>query len=192
MIHLMAEDGFAKNVPDSPLCSTLVVCDALMPTSHTPSPFTLVPLTPGDAAAVSHLEERCFPTFWSAEQYAKELQTPYLDGWGAFVEQDDRKVLAGYIVCSHVADMWEIVNIAVDPAWRCKGIASRLLETALQDARKKHSISCSLEVRRGNRPARALYARAGFVQAGIRKNYYAETGEDALVLVLDLSASPTL
>lgn len=191
MISDYGKSGFAEILPDSPLCSTFVVCDALMPTSHASLPFTVVPLTPADAVAVSRLEERCFPSFWSEEQYAKELQSPYLAGWGAFVEQDGRKVLAGYIACSHVADMWEIVNIAVDPAWRCRGIASRLLQAALQDARKKHSISCSLEVRRGNRPARALYARAGFVQAGIRKNYYAETGEDALVLVLDLSASPT-
>ncbi len=85
----------------------------------------------------------------------------------------------------------EILNVAVHPAWRGRGIGAELLRRALQEARKRHIVQCCLEVRRSNAAARALYAGAGFAETGLRRGYYADTGEDAIVMTLAPAASET-
>ena len=99
------------------------------------------------------------------------------------------EVLAGYLICSRYADVWHLMNIAVDPlvgAPRNRNRADqRLLETAGPDQ------SYTLEVRPSNPAAIALYERFGFVRAGTRPRYYADTGEDALVMWRNEEASST-
>lgn len=217
----------------------------------------LRPLTPADAAAVSGLERACFPTFWTAEQYAEQLATPHFGGFGCWLAprrpedasvaadvscatdlagaparachvrtlpdpsaegaqdvkdtedaasaeetgsagdtgalSDGEEVLAGYLVFSRAdADVWEIVDVAVREDLRGRGIASKLLEKTLREARDLHTMSCFLEVRAGNTPALALYGAAGFRRVGLRKGYYSAPREDALVMELkfDQAAEP--
>lgn len=188
-----------------------------------PAGLVLRRLTPADAAAISALESRAFPSFWTAEQYARELVISEAGagclGVGAWLSGTKHAVqdasearlaeeegaaqsesgeasgesaahegqLAGYIVLSCAAGECEVANIAVDLPFRSRGIASVLLARALQEARKMHNIVCYLEVAVGNIPARALYTRAGFRQTGLRRKYYRETGEDALVMMLELT-----
>ena len=145
--------------------------------------FVLRRLYPADADAVSRLEQACFPSGWSAGAYARALADPAFLAWGAFGEQGG---LAGYIACQTAAGELEVLNVAVDPACRGRGTASRLLAEVLHEAREKSIEKCCLEVRPSNAPALRLYLSAGFEQAGLRRRYYSD-GEDALVMTLELA-----
>jgi len=145
--------------------------------------FVLRRLEPADAEAVSRLEQACFPSAWSAGAYARALADPGFLAWGAFGSGGH---LAGYIACQTAAGELEVLNVAVDPAFRGRGTARRLLAEVLHEAREKSIEKCCLEVRPGNAPALRLYRGAGFGQAGLRRRYYSD-GEDALVMTLELS-----
>jgi ribosomal-protein-alanine N-acetyltransferase len=88
--------------------------------------------------------------------------------------------LLGYLICSRYADDWHIMNIAVDPTARRRGLATALLEELF--ARAGRDRAYTLEVRTSNGPAIALYEKFGFRAAGLRKRYYQDTGEDALIM----------
>ena len=143
--------------------------------------YVLCRLTPEDAAELSALEEKCFPSFWTAEQYAKALGkgSPYLS---LGCRMDGR--LAGYITVSEVAGELEIINVGVEPEMRGRGIATRLLQAILHQAREKSIFFYYLEVRSSNAPALSLYTRAGFRRSGVRRRYYAD-GEDALAMTME-------
>jgi ribosomal-protein-alanine N-acetyltransferase len=89
--------------------------------------------------------------------------------------------LAGYLVCSRYDTIWHIMNVAVDPDRRRRGIASALL-TRLLDRIDDRYAQFTLEVRRSNEGAVALYEAFGFRSAGLRRRYYADNGEDAVVM----------
>ena len=93
--------------------------------------------------------------------------------------------IGGYIMSWLVADELHINNLAVSPAFRGLGLASKLVEHALDDAKKKGAVWCQLEVRSDNMPARSLYRKFGFREIGVRKGYY-QDGEDAVVMGKDL------
>jgi ribosomal-protein-alanine N-acetyltransferase len=93
----------------------------------------------------------------------------------------DGKVV-GYILATAAADEGEILIVGVDPAARRQGVAAALLTDALAGLRAAGAKAVFLEVRRGNKAAVALYNRFGFGEAGVRKGYYSDTGEDALLL----------
>jgi ribosomal-protein-alanine N-acetyltransferase len=88
--------------------------------------------------------------------------------------------LLGYVICSRYADVWHVMNIAVDPHKRRKGIAAALLEAVIERAGAEESFT--LEVRPSNPGAIALYERFGFRTAGTRPRYYHDTGEDAVIM----------
>lgn len=138
-------------------------------------------LVPADAAALSALEARCFPSGWTREQYERALgDNPAFAAYGAYAGGG----LAGYVAFYHTADELEILNVAVEPALRGRGLATAILREVLREARERSIKKSCLEVRRGNIPAVRLYSSAGFEQVGVRKRYYSDTGEDALVMVL--------
>ncbi len=141
------------------------------------------PMDVADAGSVAHLESLCFPCGWDAGQYREALQGGNLFGT---VCLDDTGDIAGYVAASGVLDEMEILNVAVREDRRRLGVASALLDAALQEAFERHILFCHLEVRKGNVPARTLYEHAGFRQAGLRRKYYADNGEDALIMTLDL------
>ena len=132
-------------------------------------------------SAVLELEQACFSMPWSAAEFRAALTQK---NFAAFALR--RETLLAYISAYHAAGELEILNIAVAPAWRRKGLGSRLLGAALQAARKMDMHRAVLEVRVGNAPAIALYERTGFLPVGRRPGYYADTGEDALIYALDL------
>lgn len=135
-----------------------------------------------DIAAVTVLEQQSFSSPWSEELYAAALRQSFFRLWG--VKQND--ALAGYVSVYHLGAELEIINIAVDQALRRQGVGASLLRHVRHEAETSGAERIILEVRRGNAPAIALYESQGFSQAGLRRNYYPDTGEDALVYVLRL------
>ncbi|WP_418765067.1 ribosomal protein S18-alanine N-acetyltransferase [Mailhella sp.] len=141
-----------------------------------------------DMASVAVLEARCFSSCWTSEQFDKAWRQDWFAGYGMFHDSE----LVGYITLSVLAGELEVLNIAILPEERGKGLSRPLMCYALNDTlagnhrkRKRlfpQSWECAvLEVRVGNAPARALYASLGFVQTGVRKRYYSD-GEDAVVM----------
>jgi ribosomal-protein-alanine N-acetyltransferase len=91
--------------------------------------------------------------------------------------------LAGYLVCSRYADVWHLMNIAVAPEQRRRGVATELIGSLFEEAGE--GARFTLEVRTSNSGAIAMYERFGFRPAGHRRRYYHDTGEDALIMWLE-------
>jgi len=90
--------------------------------------------------------------------------------------------VVGYVGSQTVIDESEVMNIAVHPDYRRQGIGEALLETLAHALREQGSRGLTLEARVSNTPAVSLYKKAGFLQVGLRKNYYRNPKEDALIL----------
>jgi len=127
---------------------------------------------------VAELEKLCFNDPWSASSIAYELTNP-LSLW-LVAEEDDTVV--GYVGSQSVMDEADMMNIAVHPAHRRRGIARELAQRLVAALREKGVHSLALEVRASNEPAKALYGSLGFNQVGCRPNYYRNPREDALIL----------
>jgi ribosomal-protein-alanine N-acetyltransferase len=151
-------------------------------------PVTIRPLGYSHLPQVIGIERRAFPTPWSLAMFVLELSKPSgvclaaFDGGGddaARVGRSSERVV-GYLICSRYADVWHLMNIAVDPALRRRGVATALLEQMFERAGPDESYT--LEVRPSNAVAIALYERFGFKPAGTRRRYYQDTGEDAMIM----------
>lgn len=127
---------------------------------------------------IAQLEAQCFSDPWSEKSIASELENP-LSLW--LVAEENGQVL-GYVGSQTVLDESDMMNVAVDPRFRRQGIARALIETLIAELAKMGSRCLRLEVRVSNENARALYERMGFRQLGLRKNYYHNPKEDALIL----------
>ena len=127
---------------------------------------------------IAQLEAQCFSDPWSEKSIASELENP-LSLW--LVAEENGQVY-GYVGSQTVLDESDMMNVAVDPRFRRQGIARTLIETLIAELSKMGSRCLRLEVRVSNENARALYARMGFQQLGLRKNYYHNPKEDALIL----------
>jgi [ribosomal protein S18]-alanine N-acetyltransferase len=136
-------------------------------------------LTYSDLPGVLAIERRAFDTPWSLAMFVLELSKPS----GICLAVAERESLVGYLVCSRYADVWHLMNIAVEPERRREGIASTLLERLMDDAGPDSRYT--LEVRTSNQPAIAMYERFGFRRAGHRRRYYHDNGEDALIMWLE-------
>ena len=142
-------------------------------------------LSYADLPQVIAIERRAFPTPWSLAMFVLELSKP--SGICLAATTDDG--LVGYLVCSRYADVWHLMNVAVNPAVRRQGIARRLLERLFDEAGGEARYT--LEVRTSNHGAIAMYERFGFRRAGHRRRYYHDNGEDALIMWLE-QAAPSL
>ncbi len=129
-------------------------------------------------AAVAALEKCCFNDPWSEKSIASEL-TNRLSLW--LVALEDGEVV-GYVGSQSVLDQADMMNIAVHPAHRRKGIGRRLAERLCQELRARNIAALMLEVRVSNEPARLMYENMGFAVAGVRPNYYRNPKEDALIM----------
>lgn len=127
---------------------------------------------------IAKLEAQCFSDPWSEKSIASELENP-LSLW--LVAEENGQVF-GYVGSQTVLDESDMMNVAVDSGHRRQGIARALIETLIAELAKMGSRCLRLEVRVSNENARALYARMGFQQLGLRKNYYHNPKEDALIL----------
>ena len=131
---------------------------------------------------IAELEKVCFADPWSVTSIETEL-TSRLSLW--FVAMEGDKVV-GYVGSQTVIDESDVMNIAVHPDFRRQGIGEALLETLADALREKGSRGLTLEARVSNTPAVSLYEKAGFRQVGLRKNYYRNPKEDALILRKEL------
>ena len=138
-----------------------------------------------DLGAIEKIERRSYPTPWSRSMFAGELAKPSSICLGAFDADGDEGTLVGYLIVSRYVDAWHVMNVAVDLDHRGRGIAStmleRLFEVTADDARRGYT----LEVRVSNETAIRLYERLGFRSRGIRRGYYTDNREDALIMWKD-------
>jgi ribosomal-protein-alanine N-acetyltransferase len=141
----------------------------------------IAPLEMAHLGEVESIERRSYPLPWSRAMFAGELVKPSSICLGAF--RDGR--LVGYLIVSRYADAWHIMNLAIDPDWRRQGLATRLLEDLFLRTQGDADRGYTLEVRPSNRAAIALYERLGFRARGIRRGYYIDNREDALIMWKD-------
>lgn len=127
---------------------------------------------------VAALEKICFSNPWSEKSVGEELKNP-LSLW--LVAAEGEKVL-GYVGSQTVMGETDMMNVAVDPAFRRNHLGKQLILSLVDALREQGSHSLTLEVRASNAPAIALYETLGFTQAGRRPNYYRNPKEDALIL----------
>ena len=129
-------------------------------------------------AAIAELEKRCFNDPWSEKSIATEL-TSKLSCWLVAMEGE---TLVGYVGSQSVLGESDMMNIAVHPEHRRKGIAEALVTSLVMELTARGNHSLMLEVRPSNTPAITLYEKLGFTQVGRRPNYYRNPKEDALIL----------
>ena len=137
-------------------------------------------LSYSDLPTVISIERRSFPTPWSLAMFVLELSKPSGICLAA-VDEDDR--LAGYLVCSRYDTVWHLMNVAITPERRRAGIATQLIHRLFDEGGAGSPYT--LEVRVSNREAIAMYERFGFRSAGVRRRYYHDNGEDALIMWLE-------
>jgi ribosomal-protein-alanine N-acetyltransferase len=133
-----------------------------------------------DIDAVLAVEEASFTNPWTRDMYLKELENVGVSY--CYVAREDGGAVVGFCSFWRVLDELHINNLAVAPAHRRTGVASALLSFIIGEGVALGALRATLEVRRSNDDARALYERFGFGVAGVRKGYYTNPPEDALVL----------
>jgi ribosomal-protein-alanine N-acetyltransferase len=138
-----------------------------------------------DLRAIEEIERRSYRTPWSRSMFAGELAKPSSICLGAFAADEEEGRLLGYLVVSRYVDAWHVMNVAVDPHHRGRGIATMLLERLFELTGDDERRGYTLEVRVSNATAIALYERLGFESRGIRRGYYTDNREDALIMWKD-------
>lgn len=142
--------------------------------------FRIRALASGDIDGVMAIETVSFPSPWTPAMFREEIGREFSDVLVA-VDEPGPGIL-GYAVCWTVAGESHLLNIAVRPDARCRGIGAALLEECIRRGAAAGARRMHLEVRPGNETALRLYGRHGFVFRGIRKGYYTDTMEDAVLL----------
>jgi [ribosomal protein S18]-alanine N-acetyltransferase len=141
------------------------------------------PLRMRDLGAIDQIERRAYPTPWSRSMFASELSKPSSICLGAFDEATH--TLLGYLIIARYVDAWHVMNIAVDPVHQRRGIATMLMEELFERTSDDSRRGYTLEVRVSNAGAIRLYERLGFKGRGVRRGYYTDNREDALIMWKD-------
>ena len=136
-----------------------------------------------DLDRIEEIVRESYPTPWSRSMFAGELAKPSSVSLGAF--DDEAGGLVAYLIVSRYVDAWHIMNVAVHPGYRRQGVASRLLDELFELTAGDPRRGYTLEVRVSNTTAIALYERFGFEPSGIRRGYYTDNREDALIMWKD-------
>ena len=131
-----------------------------------------------DLDAVETIERKSYPTPWSRSMFDAELRKPSSLALGAFTADE----LLGYAFVSRYVDAWHVMNVAVANAYRRRGIASALLERLFDVTATDPKRGYTLEVRVSNTGAIRLYEQLGFEARGVRRGYYTDNREDALIM----------
>ena len=136
-------------------------------------------LSVADLDAIDAIERRAYVTPWSRAMFQSELSKPTSLCLGAFSDQGE---LLGYLILSRYVDAWHVMNVAVSPDHRRQGIATALLERVFELTEQGGRRGYTLEVRVSNTGAMRLYERLGFQARGIRRAYYTDNREDAVIM----------
>jgi ribosomal-protein-alanine N-acetyltransferase len=134
-----------------------------------------------DVTAIEAIEQKAYPTPWSRSMFASEIAKPTSICLGAF----EGRELVGYVINSRYVDAWHVMNVAVDPEHQRRGVASALLERLFELTRNDERRGYTLEVRVSNEDAIRLYEKLGFESRGVRRGYYTDNREDALIMWRD-------
>lgn len=140
--------------------------------------MTYVQMNTSHVPQIAELERLCFHDPWSENSIASEVKNA-LSLWFVAIEND---VVVGYVGSQTVLGETDMMNIAVHPDYRKKGIGTGLILTLIHELKQRGSHSLMLEVRVSNEPAISVYKKLGFAEVGRRKNYYRNPKEDALIL----------
>jgi ribosomal-protein-alanine N-acetyltransferase len=141
-----------------------------------------------DLSAIEEIERSAYPTPWSRSMFAGELAKPSSVCLGAIDVERDR--LVGYLIISRYVDAWHVMNIAVADDYRRRGIATRLMVRLFEITSGDANRGYTLEVRVSNEAAIHLYERLGFKARGVRRGYYTDNREDALIMWKDPVREP--
>jgi ribosomal-protein-alanine N-acetyltransferase len=139
------------------------------------------PLQLRDLSAIEEIERSSYPTPWSRSMFAGELAKPSSICLGAF----EGECLVGYLIVSRYVDAWHVMNVAVALDHRRRGVASELLSALFERTREDGRRGYTLEVRVSNAGAITLYEQLGFERRGVRRGYYTDNREDALIMWRD-------
>lgn len=140
--------------------------------------MTITNMSNAHVPQIAELEKCCFNDPWSESSIASELNNR-LSCWLVAL---DGNVVIGYVGSQTVLGETDMMNIAVHPAYRKQGVAKSLIQNLIDTISQQGSHSLMLEVRQSNEPAKNLYLSLGFENVGIRKNYYRNPRENALIL----------
>jgi [ribosomal protein S18]-alanine N-acetyltransferase len=141
-----------------------------------------------DLNAIEEIERNSYPTPWSRSMFASELAKPSSLCLGAFAPETGK--LIGYLIISRYVDAWHVMNVAVAPDHRRQGIASLLLTRLFELTAGRSRRGYTLEVRVSNAGAIKLYEEVGFRARGVRRGYYTDNREDALIMWKDPVSEP--
>ena len=141
----------------------------------------VIRLNESHAPCLAEIERKCFSAPWSEDTLRQALNNP---GYVFFGVADDD--ICAYASASIAADECYIANIAVLPEYRRKGYARLLVDKLIEHAKKLQMAFISLEVRASNNAAISLYESSGFEQAGLRKDFYSNPAEDAVIMTKKL------
>lgn len=142
----------------------------------------IVDAVPEQIDGIAAIEAECFSDPWSRETIAGQISGPN----HVFLTAVDENGVVGYVGLMHVLDEGYISNVAVTGSYRRQSIGDRLITELVRRAKRLDLSFLTLEVRQSNVPAKALYAKHGFVPVGLRKNYYTKPKEDAVLMTLYL------
>ena len=136
-------------------------------------------------ADILKIERVSFPSPWGREVFEHEMRNPLSRFWGILSDEG----LVAYICFWVAAGEIHLMNIAVDPKMRKKGLGRHLMDKLFETGADEDVHKIWLEVRPSNEAARALYSKMGFTEVGRRQRYYTDTGEDAIVMAFNLEPS---
>ena len=145
-------------------------------------PFVLRPMTIGDIDAVTEIERRSFTTPWLPETFAAEIEDNDL---ACYMVAETGGEVVGYAGMWLILDEAHITNVAVLPQFRGAGAGRLLMDSLIALAEENGAVGMTLEVRVSNAAARSLYEKTGFEVRGVRRGYYSDTKEDALIMWRD-------
>ncbi len=143
--------------------------------------FEIAPLEFEHIDEIAQIERDSYPLPWSRAMFAGELVKSSSICLGAFAQGK----LIGYLIVARYVDAWHVMNVAVDSAWRRRGLATQLLEELFARTEGAVGRGYTLEVRPSNSSAISLYEKLGFEARGVRRGYYLDNHEDALIMWKD-------
>jgi ribosomal-protein-alanine N-acetyltransferase len=144
------------------------------------------PLELDDVDPIAAIEREAMPAPWSPAMFAGEIAKPTSVCLGAW--EGEPESLIAYVIVSRYVDAWHVMNLVVAPEHRRRGIAKALLDAVFARTQNAGRRGFTLEVRASNGPALELYEAMGFRAQGVRRGYYTDNREDAVIMWRDADA----